>query len=101
MGVYYRNFAITNRDATPQLKKMDLDKFPIVWAGRQKQDALIKLVKKIINLNSTLNETTENSDEFRVLQAEIEKVDQQIDQAVYKLYNLTQEEIKIVERNLR
>ena len=29
MNVYYRNFAITNRDATPQLKKVDLDKFTL------------------------------------------------------------------------
>ncbi|MCD4663701.1 MAG: hypothetical protein K8R68_00425 [Bacteroidales bacterium] len=34
------------------------------------------------------------------IQAEINKTDNEIDQMVYELYNLTDEEIKIVEGNI-
>jgi hypothetical protein len=37
--------------------------------------------------------------EINQLQTEIEKTDKEIDQMVYKLYGLTEEEIKIVEGN--
>ncbi len=30
LNCFYKNFAVTNRDATPQLKKVDLDRFPII-----------------------------------------------------------------------
>lgn len=36
--------------------------------------------------------------EAQVLQAEIDKTDREIDQMVYELYDLNQEEIKIVEQ---
>ena len=35
--------------------------------------------------------------EVIILKAEIDKIDRQIDQMVYELYGLTQEEIEIVE----
>ena len=37
--------------------------------------------------------------EAQSLKAEIDKTDKEIDQMVYKLYDLTEEEIQIVENN--
>jgi len=45
-----------------------------------------------------LRGVAENSDEWRKLKAEIEKTDAKIDAEVYKLYDLTLEEIQIVEQ---
>ncbi len=41
----------------------------------------------------------EKKAEAQSLKAEIDKTDKEIDQMVYKLYNLTEEEIQIVENN--
>ncbi len=104
---YYKNFAVTNRDATPQLKKMDLDEFPIREINlsdkkeKAKYDKLVKLAKEILKLNKELQKTTEKSDEWYRIKKEIEKTDKIIDQKIYKLYGLTAEEIKIVEKNYR
>jgi len=40
------------------------------------------------------------TDERSIIEDEIKKVDNEIDQAVYKLYGLTQQEIAIVEKSL-
>ena len=41
----------------------------------------------------------EKSEKLNQIQSEIDKLDKNIDQEVYKLYNLTEEEIKIIENN--
>ena len=41
----------------------------------------------------------EKSEKLNQIQSEIDKLDKTIDQEVYKLYNLTEEEIKIIENN--
>jgi len=96
---YYQNFAITNRDATPQLKNIDLDKFPIIIPKKDEKIILCELGRKMIQLNSNLLSLSENSDKWRKIKEEIEKTDKEIDQKVYELYGLTKEEIKIIEKN--
>ena len=52
--------------------------------------------KEIIH---ALNLTQRKSEKLNQIQSEIDKLDKTIDQEVYKLYNLTEEEIKIIENN--
>jgi len=54
------------------------------------------LVEQILNLNKKLN-NAKLPQEKNLLQRQIEATDKQIDKLVYKLYDLTDEEIKIVE----
>jgi hypothetical protein len=61
-----------------------------------RHDQIVSLVDQMLNLNKRLAEskvpqTTE------MLKRQIESTDRQIDQLVYRLYDLTEEEIKIVE----
>ena len=51
--------------------------------------------------NKKLQSLTENSDKWHKLKNEIAKIDKKIDQLVYKLYGLTQEEIKILESSFK
>jgi len=53
-------------------------------------------VEKILDLNQQLAKS-KMSQEKNVLQRQIEATDRQIDKLVYKLYDLTDEEIEIVE----
>ena len=95
MNWYYQNFAVTNKDSTPQLKKVHLDKFPIPLNFDSSK--LVQLVKQNLDLKKETKKLTENSNEWQKIKDEIAKTDQKIDQEVYKLYGLTDEEIKIVE----
>jgi type I restriction-modification system DNA methylase subunit len=102
INTYYRNFAITNRNTTPQLKNIDLDKFPIVVLQKGEKDKakLISLVEKMLGLNKKLAPIRGTyCDENTELVKEIEKTDSEIDELVYQLYELTPEEIAIVEEN--
>jgi predicted nucleic acid-binding Zn-ribbon protein len=55
-------------------------------------------VKKIEELNKRLNEMgNKKTDERARIEEEIKKVDKGIDELVYKLYGITEEEKKIIE----
>lgn len=53
--------------------------------------------KEIILLEEQFAKLSENSEKWLKLRSEIEKIDHKINDEVYKLYDLTTEEIKIVE----
>ena len=57
---------------------------------------IVVLVEKILDLNQQLSKS-KMSQEKSVLQRQIEATDRQIDKLVYQLYDLTDEEIEIVE----
>tara|TARA_Y100000310_G_C20628394_1_gene787205 strand:- start:517 stop:699 length:183 start_codon:yes stop_codon:yes gene_type:complete len=58
-------------------------------------EEILGLNKKLIKLKH------KNTDEKALLQKQIQKLDDEIDQEVYRLYGLTKEEIKIVEDSLK
>ena len=96
LNIYYKNFAITNRDATPQLKKFDLDKFPIIRSSSQDKPTIATLVKKMLQLNNDLSKEYENSEGWLYLKQEIERLDKHIDERVYRLFGLSEDEIRII-----
>lgn len=98
LNCYYRYFAITNRDSTPQLKNIDLDKFPIIIS---KKDEIIDLVKNLLKLHSELNRTPKNTDKYHQIEESINKTEGKLNDKIYSIYNLTKDEIKIVEESLK
>lgn len=62
-----------------------------------KEELIIEIVKQIIKFKKQVYTTIINSDKWYKLKGEIEKLDEQINKMVYKLYDLTDEEIKSVE----
>lgn len=61
-------------------------------------DKMVDLVEQILDLNKKLDSEKTAQDKTH-LQRRIDTTDREIDQLVYKLYDLTEEEIKIVEEN--
>ena len=51
----------------------------------------------MLDLNKELRATSTNTDKHNSLKREIEKIDREIDEAIYKLYGFTNEEIKTIE----
>jgi type I restriction-modification system DNA methylase subunit len=97
INAYYRNFAVTNRDTTPQLKNIDLDKFPIRAPSDETRVHLARLVQKAIALNREIQTTLLHSDRWNSLKSELAETRKFIDRAVYDLYGLTEEEKQIIE----
>lgn len=72
-------------------------KFPVYKANEKQQKLIIVLVDKMLSLNKQLRETPEHSEKWESVKSETEKTDKKIDEEVYKLYGLTDEEIMVVE----
>ncbi|MEY5047667.1 MAG: hypothetical protein RLZZ175_1026 [Bacteroidota bacterium] len=82
---FYVNELVTNIDSTPQLKNSDLYKFPIKLANKETKEKIETIVKEILEIKK-LNSKIDTS-----------ALEKEIDQLVYELYGLTDEEIRIVE----
>ena len=85
-----------------QVKVVNLNPLPIRTinfsdpADKTRHDKMVNLVERMMDLNKGAAKAKNPNDKDR-LPREIEATDRQIDQLVYELYGLTEEEIKIVE----
>jgi len=85
MNWYFNKKMITNADVFPYIKGIHLKKLPIKKIAESGQKIFIDLVDQILNLKK------QNKD------SDTKNLESKIDQLVYKLYNLSTEEIKIVD----
>jgi len=98
----YWVWMVTNRDATPQLKKIHLDQFPIRKiefsdsVDKARHERMVELVDTVLKLHKDL-QTAKTDHEKSLIQRQIDTTDKQIDKLVYELYGLTDKEIHIVE----
>jgi type I restriction-modification system DNA methylase subunit len=73
-----------------------IGKLPIPQADKKTQDKISMLVEKMLELKQ--KETAEKNQQLKtMITRQIEGVDKAIDTAVYGLYGLTEDEIKVVE----
>jgi type I restriction-modification system DNA methylase subunit len=86
----------------PKILVDDVRKLPIRVidfsdrTDKSRHDKMVQLVEQMLSLHKQLP-AARTEHEKEVLQRQIEATDKQIDQLVYELYGLTDEEIKIVE----
>lgn len=93
----YRQKVLETGKVFPQVKLKYLRDLPFVIGAKNEQEKIVGLVKKMLILNKEVRGITENSDQWRKLKDEIVETDKKIDEEIYKLYGLKEEEIKIVE----
>ena len=79
-----------------EIKGEFIKRFSIPKISNPEQQSFIDLVSQILSLTQS-----ENYLENPQKQARVKEYERQIDQLVYKLYNLTEEEIKIIEEEIR
>jgi hypothetical protein len=97
---YYRNLIPEKGKVFAEVKTVNVEKLPIKLVPDSQQQPIIKLVDKMLSLNKRLNEIGDKqTDERARIVEDIKKIDNEIDQMVYKLYGLTKEEIAIVEES--
>jgi type I restriction-modification system DNA methylase subunit len=97
IGWYFRKkFQISDKDTFPQIMIRDIQQFPIAVLDKSEQVEIEDKVGRLLSLYRQIVQTN-LTHEKTILKRQIEAKDKQIDQLVYKLYSLTDEEIKIVE----
>lgn len=76
----------------------DVRMLPVKQMTENQQQPLIEIVDKIVSLNKRLNELGDKrTDERAVIEDEIKKTDSEIDELVYRIYGLTEDEKAIIE----
>jgi hypothetical protein len=96
MNYYFRNKLITNPESYPYIQHYDLEVLPIKSANEKTTEFISSLVNKMLALHQQLAAAKTPQDN-NLLQRQIDATDKQIDQLVYALYGLTDEEIALVE----
>jgi len=98
-GIILPNFG---KEVFPKLNPQDIKQIPIhnidfqIKDDKKNQTNMVQLVEQMLSLNKQLAEA-KTGHEQTLLQRQIDATDKQIDKLVYELYELTPEEISIVE----
>ncbi len=98
---FYFRFGKMQRKIFPQFKIKELSLFPIKpidftnTKEKTMYDKLCELVSIIIELNKKLKKEEDINEKSN--QKQIEEVNKEIDNLVYELYGITEEEIKVIE----
>ncbi len=106
MNWYVYRFMFAKAIRTMHFDAVVTDRLPIRTINlnnpteKRMHDDLVALVDKMLELHKQLNKANFDS-EKEPIQRQIAVTDKKIDELVYKLYGLTEEEIKIVEGNRR
>ena len=89
LWLYYRS---KRKGKTLELTANPLSEIPIKKVGQSEQKPFIEIVDKILDITKD-----ENYLENNIKKAKVKELEKQIGQLVYKLYDLTDDEIEIVE----
>ena len=93
----HENIILTGNKKQPQIRLAGLKRIPVPIPNINQKNNLANLAQKMLDLNKQLTDIQKDSDKWNLVKEEIERTDKLIDQKVYELYGLTEEEIKIVE----
>ncbi|KKT82287.1 MAG: Type I restriction-modification system methyltransferase subunit, partial [Candidatus Yanofskybacteria bacterium GW2011_GWA2_44_9] len=95
---YAYRFIFGKAIRTMQFDNPTTARLPIPENIKDNQTALAKPIKELLKIGQELQNTSVNTDKWHSLKNEIEKAEKQIDEAIYKLYGLTDDEIKTIEQ---
>jgi hypothetical protein len=102
LNFYLRNVSTQLRGGFFRYFTQFIEQLPIrlinfdIKSDRDNHDRLVSLVEQMISLHNRLK-AVNSPTEKKVIQKQIDVTDRQIDQLVYQLYELTDDEIAIVE----
>lgn len=77
----------------------NIQNYPIIEISEEEQEPFIELAKYMLDLNEKLT-ISNNASEKQLIEQEILTTDKKIDQLVYDLYNISNDEIKDIEKYL-
>jgi len=92
MNWYYRKIASGLGKEGIRYFRQFIKELPII----DNTDVLLPDVERLLNLNKDLQRFTKNSEKWNSIKFEIEQMEKKIDEKIYKIYDLTKEEIDII-----
>jgi hypothetical protein len=97
---FYYNKKNYDLSATfPKLRVSAFQKLPIPKIISTDERILVELVEKILSLNKKMNDLSIDDEKLRI-DKEIKKVEKEIDNIIYKVFNISENERKIIEVSL-
>ena len=90
---YHKNTTQLKREDYIEFNKKQLEKLPIKFPSKEKQELFIKLVRDILSITKTADYL-----ENKHKQEMVDSIKKEIDKLVYDLYNLKNGEIEIIEK---
>ena len=97
---YFSKFGQKDRKVFPHLTQGKVLQLPIKYV-RENEKTLVNKVEEILTLYHKFNELGDNSNEKRELKDEIDRTNREIDEIVYKVYNITPEEQSIIGESMK
>ena len=97
LNYYCKKFLKSTKKVFSEIQAKQVKNLPVKIPNEDTQEKIVKLVKEIINLKKQLNDTKNKPDVVGTLEREIIIIDNKINNKIYKIYDLTKEEIKLVE----
>lgn len=97
----YVNKLVTNKDSTPQLKKVDLDKFPVYVCDlnnnieKSIHNEIINQVDLLLKLNGKLREIN-ILHKIDHIKTRIEHIEERLNHLIFQLYGLSKVEIESI-----
>ena len=101
LSAYYRTKALTNKRSIAQVKKVDLDRLPLVVPDlddRHSKDVHDRIVHLVEQIERRTSKTVRTPAEKQKLERELTGFQAQIDALVYQSYQLTDEDIQAAEK---
>jgi type I restriction-modification system DNA methylase subunit len=95
---FYEHSYNIGMSLTTQVTVKCLSELPIRIATESRQQSLSRLVARMLSLQGSIVPADGGSDEKKITQQELTKIDAEIDKEVYEVYEITEEEIKIIEK---
>ncbi|QTM08318.1 N-6 DNA methylase [Brachyspira hyodysenteriae] len=102
VNFWFKNIYVNDDTLFPHIQKNQLESIPIPLLDmsntqdKEMHDKMVALVDSIIALNKKLA-VEKNPNAVTMVSRQINAIDKQIDALVYKLYNLSDEEVRIIE----
>jgi hypothetical protein len=94
---YYFQINPERGEVLAEVKKQHVEQLPIPKNVSDKQQTeIIKFVEQLLKLNADKQNTT-LPNQLEMINNRIEHTESKINQIIYELYNLTKEEIKLIE----
>ncbi len=81
------------------VNKAFVEQLPVYVPQNNEEGKIIEMVEKLISLQKNLSNTNTPT-ERKLIQQQIDITDKKINEIVYKLYDLTEDEIRIIEENI-
>lgn len=102
MQYYYSTKFRASTEIFPKIRIGQVKELPIKVTPESQQKPIIEPVNKMLSLNKRLSEIGDKrTDEWIKINEDIKKTDAEIDELVYKLYGISEEEKRVIEESLK